>query len=289
MKFVVRMDDISPNMDYAKFFKAYDLLKAKGAFPLLGIVPDNKDPNLNCVSDDEAIAVLSAKDYLDDRAVDDDSESEVGLKAEPGSVFESGEDKFFWDFVKRLEAEGCVLALHGYNHIYSTQKGGQFPLNLFSEFAGETYEEQKRKLSEGLKLLGENNIHPEVFMAPAHSYDSNTLRALKELGITSITDGFGKYPYSYKGMTYYPIASNLKKQLAKGQNKDGIITCVLHVNTMSEADFERTNKWFDEYEVLPYKDFMKLIPKSRNVCGRILEWCMAVGKREIITLLNKRL
>ena len=55
MKIAVRMDDISPGMDWEKFRRFYGMLKDKGIRPLLGVVPANRDENLqiqNTVSEE---------------------------------------------------------------------------------------------------------------------------------------------------------------------------------------------------------------------------------------------
>ncbi len=74
------------------------------------------------------------------------------------------------------------MAMHGYQHIYGTSKGGIFPLNHFSEFAGEPLEEQRKKIAAGRQILENHGVHTDIFMAPGHSYDRNTLTALMENG-----------------------------------------------------------------------------------------------------------
>ena len=98
MKIAVRMDDIAPDMDWAKWKRADRILREHHITPLLGVVPDNRDPNL-----------------IKDK--------------------ESHSREFFWDFLHKCRKEGYVLALHGCSHVYDTKKGGMFPLNSFSEFA----------------------------------------------------------------------------------------------------------------------------------------------------------
>ena len=46
MKIAVRMDDITPDMDWEKFRRLETLLDENNIAPLIGIVPDNQDPNL---------------------------------------------------------------------------------------------------------------------------------------------------------------------------------------------------------------------------------------------------
>ena len=47
MKIAVRMDDITPDMDWEKFLAFKEILDAHDIKPLIGVVPDNKDENLH--------------------------------------------------------------------------------------------------------------------------------------------------------------------------------------------------------------------------------------------------
>ena len=90
------------------------------------------------------------------------------------------------EYLHTLQSEGWCIAQHGCTHIYNTHKKGCFPLNALSEYAGNSYENQYASLEKGQKILKEHEIHTDIFMAPAHSYDYNTLKALKKLGFTKI-------------------------------------------------------------------------------------------------------
>lgn len=243
MKIAIRMDDISPGMDQAKWKRADQILVKYHITPLLGVVPDNQDPNL--------------------------------IKENGTS---SGEK--FWTFLRQCQEEGYVLALHGCHHVYDTKKGGMFPLNTFSEFAGHSYEEQYERLACGKKILEEHGIHTELFMAPAHSYDRNTLRALSKLGITKMTDGFGTRPYVYRGITFYPIAHHLEKQW----NQKGYTTYVLHTNTMEEKDFERLERIVSKQDVISYAAYLQVKPKRAGILHRLWEYWMAKAKHALVTI-----
>ena len=145
MKIAVRLDDITPDMDWERFYAFKALLDKYQVKPLIGVVPDNRDDNLK------------------------------------GNQENAPAD--FWNYIKELQAEGWCVAMHGFCHIYSTSKGGIFPLNNFSEFAGISYEKQFEMLSMGRKMLSERGIETDIFMAPAHSYDNTTLKALKQAGL----------------------------------------------------------------------------------------------------------
>lgn len=243
MKIAVRMDDITPDMDWENFNFFLKLFEKTGITPLLGIVPDNRDSNLSC-----------------------------------GAMHED-----FYEVMKELEKKGFCLAMHGCYHTYTTKSGGLFPLNNFSEFAGLPYKKQKELLGHGREQLSKNGIETDMFMAPAHSYDKNTLRALKELGFTKITDGFGSKPYTYKGLVFYPISFRLSSSLKK---KAGTTTMVIHANTVTEADKESYRKIFDEHgkDMISYSEYMDIEPVKRSPFGMAAENFAARLKRLLIKI-----
>lgn len=93
-------------------------------------------------------------------------------------------------------------------------------MNAQSEFAGKSYEEQYRLLESGQKKLLDRGIETKLFMAPGHTFDKMTLRALKALGFTHVTDGFGDLPYVRSGMTFLPIAFLRKYAFSDREGND---------------------------------------------------------------------
>ncbi len=197
MQVTIRLDDITPDMDWRKFYYFESILDELGIKPIIGVVPQNEDSTLH---------------------VQDNNPQ-------------------FWDEVRRLRDKGWVIAMHGFNHIYTTKKGGLFPLNHFSEFAGVDYERQLDKIKNGIKILSEQGIDTKIFMAPGHSFDRNTVKALKEAGFTSITDGFGNNHFKRDGIIYYPIAFRRGKVFETG--KDGFSTLIYHLNTIPSDQLEK--------------------------------------------------
>lgn len=250
MKIAVRLDDITPDMDWERFWACKAVLDRYQVKPLIGVVPDNRD------------------DMLKGKTKESQELAQT--------VMPDGK-KDFGAYVNRLRQEGWAVSMHGYRHIYSTKKGGLFPLNNFSEFAGVPYEEQKRMLSDGKRILKEQGIETDLFMAPAHSYDANTLRALKETGFSALTDGFGSRPYRYKGLTFYPISFHLSRTLKK---KEGFSTMVIHTQTATDADLERYARWFSNPDIqwISWQEYTAQSPVARHLPGRLLEFCMAKGK-----------
>jgi len=246
MKIAVRMDDITPDMNWENFYFFQTLFEEAGITPLLGIVPENRDENLK----------------------------------------REAPHRDFYQVMEELKKKGYSFAMHGCYHLYTTKNGGIFPLNHFSEFAGLPFEKQKEMLVFGKEKLKEYGIETDIFMAPAHSYDKNTLKALKELGFTKITDGFGKRPYRSREITFYPIAFRLNNSLKK---KTGMTTMVIHANTVTEADKERYRKIFREYrkDMISYSEFLMETPVKRTVLGRVGEY-MAAQIKFFLTWIKNR-
>lgn len=243
MKIAIRMDDITPDMDWEKFLAFKEILDEYGIRPLIGVVPDNRDENLH-----------KAKAAGD-----------------------------FWEYVKELQEDGWSVALHGYQHIYTTKKGGMFPLNHFSEFAGLAFSKQKEMLAKGTATLKQYGIQTDIFMAPAHSYDKNTLMALKELGYHKMTDGFGRRPYRWKGMTFYPISFFMSRSLKK---KKGITTMVVHTNSIDDEGMERYRRLFSEYQgsFVSYDTYLQEKSVGRGFWGHMAEYMLACFKHSIVKL-----
>ena len=248
MKIAVRLDDISPDMDWEGFLRFKALLDRYQVKPLIGVIPQNRDENVK------------------------------------GSG--NGRPGDFWAYIRKLQEEGWVVAMHGFEHVYTTQRGGLFPLNHFSEFAGLPYEKQRQMLEDGKKLLEDKGVVTDLFMAPAHSYDRNTLKALKDTGFKGITDGFGDCPYVYQGLTFYPISFRFSATLKK---KKGYSTMVVHTGTNTEKEMEQYEGYFQRGDVtwISYGEYLNVKAAKRGILGRCREFLMATGKFWLVKLMRE--
>ena len=163
---LIRMDDISENMNWAlmdKCEKLFDKFKIK---PLLGIIPINKDPEL-------------LKFPKNDR---------------------------FWERVENWKNKGWEITMHGCNHLYTqkSDKNDIFNYGGNSEFYGLDYSMQLNKIKTGLEEFKKRKIKVRSFFAPNHIYDSNTLKALKDSDIKIIIDGYGLFPYYKNEILFIP-------------------------------------------------------------------------------------
>lgn len=194
MKFIIRLDDASEKMDYVKWMRMESILDKYGVIPLVGIIPDCLDPDM------EKYPLINN----------------------------------FWDeILPRWNDKKWTFALHGLHHIKETDKGGINPVNKKSEFAGLPLDKQKEKILSGLKILNEHNIFLKVFFAPFHTFDKNTLVAIKECSdIRIISDTIANKPYYRSGFTFVPQQAGHVRKL----NID-VVTFCYHPNIMEDKDF----------------------------------------------------
>lgn len=201
--YLMRLDDASEYMDLEKWKRMEKLLDKYSVKPIYGIIPANKDPEL--------------------------------LKYNKVNKF--------WELMKTWEEKGWTPALHGYNHIFETSEGGLNPVNNRSEYAGVSLEIQKQKIKDGYNLLKSHNIIPDIFFAPAYTFDTNTLIALKEESlIRIICDTIANDIYFKDEFYYIPQQSGHCQKLPFK-----ITTFCYHPNIMNDIDFERLEVFLKNY------------------------------------------
>jgi predicted deacetylase len=163
--YLVRFDDICPTMNWEMWSKIERVLLDHKIKPLLAVIPDNQDEKLRF--------------------------------APPHSCF--------WEEVRKWQGRGWTIGLHGYQHRFVTQQAGIVGIQRRSEFAGVPPSEQDEKLLRAVEIFRSNGVQPEVWIAPAHSFDWNTVVALQKLGITTISDGLAIAPHTdFRGLFWVP-------------------------------------------------------------------------------------
>lgn len=232
-----RLDDITADMDWNRFNRICGIFDKYQVKPLLGVVPDCRDESLHMQEQNQG----------------------------------------FWEILRSLQEKGYSMAQHGYHHVYETKDSGILRLNPFSEFAGVPYEKQEEKIRKGKQILQKEGIYVTIFMAPGHTYDCNTLRALKKNGFTHVTDGYANQIYCSGSLTFIP-----SRQSRPGLQK-GIDTICLHVNSMKDADFDDLEQFIrkNRAAVADYKDLLAekgnnrdlgiLLEEKKNLCTRRLK------------------
>jgi predicted deacetylase len=201
--YLVRFDDICATMNWAVWDQVERLLIELRVKPILAIVPDNRDADLECG---------------------------------PAS-------SDFWSRVRDWQARGWTIGLHGYQHRYVTRDAGVLGLNGRSEFAGLPLDEQLRKLSAGIEIFRREGVEPDLWVAPGHSFDDNTMEALRRIGLRCVSDGFLLYPGRDVSETFW-----LPQQLWRFRRLPfGVWTVCHHHNAWTRRDVERLRRDLVDY------------------------------------------
>lgn len=139
-----------------------------------------------------------------------------------------------WERAKIWQSRRWIIGLHGYTHVYFTDCAGINPIHNRSEFAGVPLEEQKKKISKGIKVFKQHGLNAKVFFAPSHTFDENTLEALlTESGIRIISDTIANGVYKDGEFHFIPQQfDRVRKTPFK------VTTFCYHPNTMNENDFQ---------------------------------------------------
>lgn len=225
-----RLDDITPTMCWEKFEKLKTLFENYKIKPLLGIIPENEDPALRY----------------------DSARSD------------------FWSIMRELKEKGWAIAQHGYKHLYLTQDSGMLGVNNRSEFSGLSFQQQFDTIKKGQELLHKQELQTDIWMAPAHSYDENTLKALAALKFRYVTDGYSFYPYKLNGLTFIPCQMSLPKRLPFGT-----LTICLHSNLMNDTDIAIIEEFIKKHRkyCINFSDTLEIKVKYsyvHRICERLI-------------------
>lgn len=163
-QYLLRFDDLCPTHDRERWQRFVPLLAEFGIKPILAIVPDNRDPELEVSPPDPA----------------------------------------FWDEMRAQQLAGATIGLHGYKHLCTSRGRSLVPLHRESEFAGIDEATQCQWIHTGLAILRRHGLKPTIWVAPRHGFDGATLRALRAEGIGAISDGFARRAFTHGGFVWIP-------------------------------------------------------------------------------------
>jgi predicted deacetylase len=163
-QYLLRFDDLCPTVSRSGWERFLPLIEEFGVRPILAVVPDNRDRELE--------------------------------RAEP--------DPGFWARIRAMEAAGAAIALHGYRHLCRNEGKGLVPLHRHTEFAGVPEDVQRHWIAAGLDILRAQGLNPRLWVAPRHGFDRNTLLALRSEGIGLLSDGLARIPFTRGGITWIP-------------------------------------------------------------------------------------
>jgi hypothetical protein len=163
-QYLLRIDDLCPTVSAQRWPLFQSLIEEFRLKPILAVVPDNRDPDLQ-------ISLPDAK---------------------------------FWDRMRALEAAGAAIGLHGYRHLCVSRGRSLLDLHRTSEFAGVPAETQCAWIREGVSILRGHGLHPNIWVAPRHGFDRHTIEALLGEGISLLSDGFARVPFLLGGIRWVP-------------------------------------------------------------------------------------
>jgi hypothetical protein len=215
-KYILRLDDACPTMDVAKWDRIEKICDKFLIRPIIAVVPNNKDKKL-------------IKNTIDIN---------------------------FWNKVRIWQNKGWHIALHGHDHIYISNSSGLVPFNNKSEFAGVNLKIQLEKIQKGISIFEKEGVKIKIWVAPSHTFDQNTLKALK-LGsdIDIISDGISLSPFKRFGFKWLPQTIWHFRKMPFG-----LWTACSHPNEMTENDIDdlerfiqNNSKYFVDINKLKYK------------------------------------
>lgn len=240
VKYIIRLDDACETMDWNKWITMEKLLEKYEVTPIVGIIPDNKDPEF---------------------------------------CFDQKEN--FWNKCSEWKKKGWTIAQHGYQHRYhQNNKNKYFQLahEKTTEFAGVSISEQYKMLLCGYNIMVEHEVIPTCFFAPAHTFDSNTIAAIKQIGkYNFVSDGYALRPYKKRHVAFLPSIFDTPHEAKKG-----IFTFVYHPNTMNEKKFmdlenflkKNQEKFVNADTVM--NQYLKRGLKGQGIIGRFIEYAIYI-------------
>lgn len=141
MEFCIRLDDACPQMNLEKWNRIEHLLDQYEIKPLVGVIPDNQDPD---------------------------------FQAEPDHSF--WEKAVQW---KNKGWSIALHGLHHKLESHAPQGYYQLSHSRKTEWAGKSTSEQYQMMLKGYLILEQHGLTPTCFFAPCHTYDTSTIEALK--------------------------------------------------------------------------------------------------------------
>jgi len=246
-QYLLRIDDLCPTVAHDNWLRMSSLIQDFDIRPILAVVPANQDPELEC----------------------------------------SPADLEFWRQMREMESTGATIALHGYRHLCRGRGKSLIDLHSESEFAGVPFQTQRTWIHDGLRILRDHGLSPQIFVAPRHGFDRQTLLALRDQEVTYLSDGFARLPCLRKQITWIP-----QQLWSPMERPKGLWTICLHCNTMKPPQFTEVEAFFEihrehftsfervknEYEQGPlplseqtYEQFAHLRAKLRSKLSAYLE------------------
>tara|TARA_Y100000590_G_C15660260_1_gene992310 strand:+ start:890 stop:1654 length:765 start_codon:yes stop_codon:yes gene_type:complete len=220
--FLLRFDDIAENMRWDLMNEIEILFDKFEIKPVLGVIPYNRD-----------------KELLSYPKIEED----------------------FWQKVRSWKKKGWEIGMHGTHHVYDKfcSKNDFLKHGGNTEFCDHTFEDQFEKISLGVKKFKEEKINVRTFFAPNHTFDQNTLSALKKCGINEILDGYGIMPYEKNNIKFIPQLFYRLRKLPFG-----IQSFQIHLNYLNNKEFDNLKSFIikNSKKIITYDKALSKINNS---------------------------
>ena len=245
--YLLRFDDLCPTMKWEIWDEVEKILNQYQIKPIVAVIPDNQDPAQMCEE----------------------------------------ERPDFWEKVAQWQRQGWTIALHGYRHVYENKNGGIINANDYSEFAGVEKTEQLARIRAGIAIFDKHGIKVDTWVAPAHSFDFNTVECLKQCGIHIISDGYSDNVFEWKGMKWIPC------QLYRFVPKEsGVWTVCKHPSMWDreqlEAFREEMEQWHDTVTTMQEISAQTVSEEqSRQECRLSKKRCRRIWLKRKLSQLKK--
>lgn len=234
--YLLRLDDASEYMNRMNWERLENLCDTYNVRPLIGVIPDCRDKQL--------MVYGKVPDYP--------------------------------EIIARWQAKKYMLAMHGFTHVFETAEGGINPVKRRSEFAGLPLERQKEKIKAGIAVLHSMGLFPKVFFAPAHTFDRNTLEALRECSdIRIISDTIANDCYFKDDFYFVP------QQSGKVRNVHfRTTTFCYHPNKMKDSDFIELETFLKKnHDRFTSIDALKMQKRKLTIYDHFLRWIYFTERR----------
>lgn len=201
-QYLLRFDDLCPTVSRERWQRFLPMIEEFGIRPILAVIPDNRDR------------------YLQN----------------------SPPDPEFWNHMRAMEAGGATIALHGYSHACHSRGRSLLALHRKTEFSGVPEDIQRQWIRAGLEILRGHGLDPRVWVAPRHGFDRHTLCALREEGISVLSDGFAREPFTRGGFTWIP-----QQLWAPVDKPKGLWTICIHPNTAHSSQVKQLHDFLRQH------------------------------------------
>ena len=226
----MRLDDASEYWNTEKWKRMHSLLNNYNIRPLVAIIPDFQDfAEKKPSSDEEYLPTIN----------------------------------------KWVHEDGWEPCLHGCTHQIFPAKCLLNPIHTYSEFCGLSLETQCEKIRRGLEQFRlKIKADPRVFIAPCHTYDQNTIKALrKESNIRIISDTVANDVYYHDEFYYIPLQSGMVRRLPFS-----LVTFCYHPNTMNDQQFLSLEEFLERHHrKFVSFDNVKLQKREKSLFDKVLQ------------------